>query len=83
MDSGTVAVLGGGVDVVCPKENEKLFDNLVQSGVVVSEMPPGTKPIARHFPQRNRIISGISRGGVVVEASPRSGSARLAAEQGR
>jgi DNA processing protein len=63
LNSGTVAVLGGGVDVVCTKKNKKLFDNLVQSGVVVSEMPPGTKPIARHFPQRNRIISGISRGG--------------------
>jgi DNA processing protein len=86
LESGTVAVLGGGVDVVYPKENQSLYDKLVQSGVVVSEMPPGTKPIARHFPQRNRIISGISRGVVVVEASPRSGSlitARLAAEQGR
>jgi DNA processing protein len=62
LDSGPVAVLGGGVGVVSPKENGKLYDNPVQSGVVVSEMPPGTKPIARHFPQRNRINSVISRG---------------------
>ena len=86
LETGTVAVSGGGVDVIYPKENQDLYDQLVQSGVVLSEMPPGTKPIARHFPQRNRIISGMSRGVVVVEASPRSGSlitARLAAEQGR
>lgn len=86
LETGTVAVLDGGVDVVYPKENQDLYDNLVQSGVIVSEMPPGTKPIARHFPQRNQIISGMSRGVVVVEAPPRSGSlitARLAAEQER
>lgn len=61
LETGTVAVLDGGVDVVYPKENQDLYDNLVQSGVIVSEMPPGTKPIARHFPQRNQIISGMSR----------------------
>lgn len=84
--SGTAAVLGGGVDVVYPRENEGLYESIRERGVMVSEVKPGTQPQARHFPRRNRIISGISRGVVVVEANPRSGSlitARLALEQGR
>ncbi|MBB4287106.1 DNA-processing protein DprA [Roseospira goensis] len=83
---GTAAVLAGGVDVVYPPENQSLYDALVDRGVVLSEMPLGEAPQARHFPRRNRIISGIALGVVVVEAAARSGSlitARLAAEQGR
>lgn len=86
LDSGTVAVLGGGVDVIYPKENTDLYRRIVAEGVVVSEMPVGTVPQARHFPRRNRIISGLSLGVVVVEATLRSGSlitARIAGEQGR
>ncbi|MBT7943013.1 MAG: DNA-protecting protein DprA, partial [Alphaproteobacteria bacterium] len=84
--TGTVAVLGGGIDVVYPKENADLYDRLRDEGVIVSEIAPGTQPQARHFPRRNRLISGIARGVVVVEARPRSGSlitARLALEQDR
>lgn len=86
LDSGTAAVLGGGIDVPYPRENEALYEKIRARGVLVSEVEPGTAPMARHFPRRNRIISGISRGVVVVEAAPRSGSlitARMAAEQGR
>jgi len=84
--TGTVAVLGGGVDVIYPKENQDLYHQISETGVILSEVPPGTQPKARHFPARNRIISGMSRGIIVVEAAPRSGSlitARLALEQGR
>lgn len=84
--SGTVAVLGSGVDILYPRENAGLYDEIAERGVLISEMPVGTVPKAAHFPRRNRIISGISRGVVVVEAAPRSGSlitARLALEQGR
>ena len=83
---GTVAVLAGGPDVVYPEENHGLYEALVERGVVISESPPGLTPQARHFPRRNRIISGLSLGVVVVEAAQRSGSlitARLANEQGR
>jgi DNA processing protein len=86
IESGTAAVLGGGVDVIYPRENQKLYEEIRDRGVLVSEVAPGTEPRARHFPRRNRILSGIARGVVVVEASPRSGSlitARLALEQGR
>ena len=86
LETGTVAVLGGGVDVIYPKENAALYDEIVARGAVISEMAPGTVPQARHFPRRNRLISGMCRGVVVVEASPRSGSlitARMALEQGR
>ncbi len=86
LDSGTVAVLGGGVDVIYPRENGTLYEGLRERGAVLSETPPGTEPQARHFPRRNRIISGIARGVVVVEATQRSGSlitARMALEQGR
>ena len=84
--SGTLAALGGGVDIIYPRENTQIYETIKEQGVLVSELPPGTRPKARHFPQRNRIISGVSRGVVVVEAAPRSGSlitARLALEQGR
>jgi DNA processing protein len=84
--SGTVAVLGGGVDVVYPEENRGLHEAMARQGAIVAELPPGTEPQARHFPRRNRIISGMALGVVVVEAAARSGSlitARLALEQGR
>ncbi|WP_091739204.1 DNA-processing protein DprA [Phenylobacterium immobile] len=84
--TGTVAVLGGGVDDIYPAENTALYGQIVESGCVVSENEPGRKAVARDFPRRNRIISGLSRAVVVVEAEIRSGSlitARLAAEQGR
>ncbi len=84
--SGTGAVVAGGIDVVYPEENRALYEDIKESGVVLSEMPPGTEPQARHFPRRNRIISGLSLGVLVVEAAPRSGSlitARLGLEQNR
>ena len=86
IETGTVAVMGGGVDVLYPKENRSLFERLLAEGAAVSEAPLGTVPMGRHFPRRNRIIAGLSRGVVVVEGAARSGSlitARLALEQGR
>ena len=86
IETGTVAVMGGGVDVVYPKENRSLHQRLLADGAVISEAPLGTVPVGRHFPRRNRIIAGLSRGVVVVEGAARSGSlitARLALEQGR
>ncbi len=84
--SGTVAVLAGGADVIYPRENSDLYHQIKESGLLLSEMPFGTQPQARHFPRRNRIISGLSLGVLVVEATHRSGTlitARLASEQGR
>ena len=84
--SGTVAVMAGGLDVVYPPEHDRLYADVVAAGAAVSEMPPGTQPQASHFPRRNRIISGLALGVVVVEANLKSGSlitARLAADQGR
>jgi DNA processing protein len=85
--AGTVAVVAGGVDNIYPAENEALRQAILdQGGTIVSEMPPGFRPRDIHFPRRNRIISGLSRGVVVVEAALRSGSlitARIANEQGR
>lgn len=83
---GTAAVLAGGIDHVYPPENAKLQQQIAERGLLISEMPMGTAPKAEHFPRRNRIISGMSRAIVVVEAAVRSGSlitARFAAEQGR
>ncbi|MCR9273427.1 MULTISPECIES: DNA-processing protein DprA [Mameliella] len=85
--SGTVAVMAGGVDVLYPAENTRLADEICQSGGCrLSEQPMGLQPVARHFPTRNRIVSGLSRGVVVVEAAAKSGSlitARTALDQGR
>ena len=86
LETGSIAVVAGGADVVYPAENRGLYDALVRQGAVVAELPLGTEPQARHFPRRNRIISGMALGVVVVEAAARSGSlitARLALEQGR
>jgi DNA processing protein len=82
----TAAVLGTGIDVVYPRDNRRLFERVRQHGLLLTEFPPSTPPLAQNFPFRNRIISGLTRGTVIVEASARSGSlitARLAAEQGR
>jgi DNA processing protein len=86
LDTGTIAVIAGGIDIFYPPENEGRQKTLYERGLVIAEMPPGIEPRARHFPYRNRIIAGVSSGTVVVEAAPRSGSlitARLAAEAGR
>ena len=82
----TAAVLGGGVDVIYPAENRRLYEDVAATGVLLSEYPPGTEPIASHFPVRNRILSGLSLAAVVVEAPERSGAlitASTALEQGR
>lgn len=84
--TGTVAVMAGGVDVVYPEENAPLADAIAAQGCLVSEQAMGLQPQTRHFPQRNRLISGLSRAVVVVEAAARSGSlitARDALDQGR
>lgn len=86
LDSGTVAVMAGGVDVIYPEENAELAAQIAAKGCRVSEQPMGLVPQVRHFPQRNRIVSGLARAVVVVEAAARSGSlitARAAADQGR
>ncbi|WP_419902381.1 DNA-processing protein DprA [Kiloniella sp.] len=86
LNTGTIAAIAGGLDIVYPPENRALQEAIMEKGVLISEMPLGSKPQARHFPRRNRLVSGLSRGVVVIEASLKSGSmitARLAQEQGR
>lgn len=86
LDGGTIAVVGGGIDYIYPKENEALYAEIAARGCIIAEQPFATVPQARHFPRRNRLISGLALGVLVAEASPRSGSlitARMALEQGR
>ncbi len=86
MDTGTIAVLAGGVDVPYPAENAELARQIYRKGLLLSEQPMGLQPQARHFPRRNRLISGLSQALVVVEAAVKSGSlitARDALDQGR
>jgi len=82
----TIAVLGTGIDVVYPKSNRRLYRAIEERGLMLSEFPPGTPPLPPNFPIRNRVISGLAHGTLIVEATSRSGSlitARTAAEQGR
>ncbi|MEM7773966.1 MAG: DNA-processing protein DprA [Pseudomonadota bacterium] len=86
LSCGTIAVLAGGVDNIYPPENRNLHAAIAEQGCLVSEQPPGFKPRGKDFPRRNRLISGLSLGVVIVEAATRSGSlitARTAGEQGR
>jgi DNA processing protein len=86
IETGTIGVIAGGIDVAYPPENAALQERIASEGLLVAEQPPGTEPRARHFPYRNRIIAGLAVGTVVVEAAPKSGSlitARLAGELGR
>lgn len=86
LPTGTVAVMAGGVDVIYPEENAAIAARIADEGCRISEQPMGTEPQARHFPLRNRIVSGLSRAVVVVEAAARSGSlitAKNALDQGR
>ena len=86
LKTGTIAVVAGGADVIYPPEHDMLTAAIAERGAIVSEQPPGAQPAARDFPRRNRLISGLSRGVVVVEAAARSGTlitARFALEQGR
>jgi DNA processing protein len=86
INSGTIAVVAGGIDVVYPEENKALYDEIREKGLIIAESPMGQKPFAQSFPRRNRIVSGLSDATIVIEATLRSGSlitARLAGEQGR
>jgi len=84
--TGTIAVVAGGIDCIYPKQNANLQQQISEQGLLIAEYPPGVSPRSQHFPRRNRLVSGVSLGVLVVEAALRSGSlitARLAAEQGR
>lgn len=70
----TIAVIGCGLDIIYPPENDQLMENIIKHGAVITEYPPSTPPLGRHFPQRNRIISGLSRGTLVVQAPLKSGA---------
>ncbi|MGE3771270.1 MAG: DNA-processing protein DprA [Bdellovibrionales bacterium] len=86
LNTGTIGVLGGGVDVIYPEESTKLYEEMIERGLVISEAPLGYTPQTHDFPRRNRIISGLSLGVLVVEAALKSGSlitARMALEQNR
>jgi len=84
--NNTIAVIAGGIDHIYPPENKELFERISNSGLLLAELPVGSKPLSQHFPQRNRIISGLALAAVIVEASLRSGSlitANYALEQNR
>lgn len=86
MDSGTIAVVAGGIDSIYPTENKALYEEIKAQGCIIAEAPFGVSPLARHFPRRNRLIAGLSFGILVIEAALKSGSlitARLAADYGR
>jgi DNA processing protein len=86
LETGTIGVIAGGIDIFYPPENEARQRSIGERGLLLAEQPPGTEPRARHFPYRNRIIAGLAGGTVVIEAAPKSGSlitARYAAEFGR
>ena len=86
VDSGTIAVMAGGIDKIYPTENRALAEKIMRQGLLISEQPLGVTPVARHFPLRNRLISGLSRAVIVVEAAAKSGTlitARHALDQGR
>lgn len=86
INTGTIAVVAGGIDVVYPEENQKLYEEIIEKGAILAESKLGQQPFAAAFPRRNRIVSGISRGVIVIEATQNSGSlitARMAGEQGR
>jgi len=83
---GTIGVIASGIDIAYPPEHAELQEQVAREALLIAEQPPGTEPLARHFPSRNRIIAGLAMGTLVVEAAPRSGSlitARLAGEYGR
>lgn len=84
--SKTIAVVAGGVDYIYPPENKKLYEKIADQGLIIAELPVGSKPLSQHFPQRNRIISGLSIATIVIEAGLKSGSlitANFALEQNR
>ena len=86
LSGGTIGVIASGIDVAYPPEHADLQEAIANQGLLLAEQPPGTEPLARHFPSRNRIIAGLAVGTLVVEAAPKSGSlitARLAGEAGR
>ena len=86
LESGTIAIIAGGIDVAYPPENADRQQAITERGLLIAEQPPGVEPRARHFPYRNRIIAGLAHGTVVIEAAPKSGSlitARYATEFGR
>ena len=82
----TIGVIASGIDIAYPPEHARLQEDVAAQGLLIAEQPPGTEPLGRHFPARNRIIAGLAAGTLVVEAAPKSGSlitARLAGEAGR
>ncbi len=86
LTGGTIGVIASGIDIAYPPEHAELQEAIAAQGLLLTEQPPGTEPLARHFPARNRIIAGLAVGTLVVEAAPKSGSlitARLAGEAGR
>jgi DNA processing protein len=86
LSGGTIGVIASGIDIAYPPEHSDLQEAIASQGLLLAEQPPGTDPLARHFPARNRIIAGLAAGTLVVEAAPKSGSlitARLAGEAGR